>query len=68
MCREWELSFKALRDEVLQDWRSAQDKAQIGGSSNNREVLEQALKFVEGLEYVMSGNEAWSRITGRYHD
>ncbi|KAF9870659.1 hypothetical protein CkaCkLH20_11965 [Colletotrichum karsti] len=52
MCREWELVHEDLVKRRLE--------SQIACSSDLR-------AFMKGLEYQMSGNEAWSESTPRYH-
>ncbi|KAK1854263.1 aristolochene synthase [Colletotrichum chrysophilum] len=51
MCREWEL----VHEELVERRRSLQP------CSKNLQ------SFMKGLEYQMSGNEAWSETTPRYH-
>ncbi|KAH7141619.1 aristolochene synthase [Dactylonectria macrodidyma] len=52
MCREWELVHEGLVKKRLQS------------SAPCSKGLEE---FMKGLEYQMSGNEAWSRSTPRYN-
>ncbi|KAL3417259.1 aristolochene synthase [Phlyctema vagabunda] len=51
MCREWELVHEELWARKSQTPKCSDD----------------LLAFIKGLEYQMSGNEAWSRSTLRYH-
>ncbi|KAI6773104.1 hypothetical protein HG530_004062 [Fusarium avenaceum] len=52
MCREWELVHDDLTKDRMQSMPYSKD-------------LE---AFMKGLEYQMSGNEAWSRLTPRYNN
>lgn len=52
MCREWEL----VHEKLVKEKQSA--------SLSCRKDL---AAFLKGLEYQMSGNEAWSASTPRYH-
>lgn len=52
LCREWELQYLEL---------VAKREASAEGCS---ETLK---SYMKGLEYVMGGNEVWSRYTRRYH-
>ncbi|POS78599.1 aristolochene synthase [Diaporthe helianthi] len=52
MCREWEF----VHEELVARRLSSRDPC----SANLR-------AFMKGLEYQMSGNEAWSETTPRYH-
>ncbi|KAF6838321.1 aristolochene synthase [Colletotrichum plurivorum] len=52
MCREWELVHEELVGSLARS-----------PSPCSADVL----AFVKGLEYQMSGNEAWSETTPRYH-
>ena len=52
MCREWELCHKEL---VVKK----KNVAELGQS-------EEVTRYMDGLEYQMSGNELWSRSTMRY--
>lgn len=51
MCREWELMHEDLVERRL---------ASAAPCSNDLKA------FIKGLEYQMSGNEAWSKSTSRY--
>uniref|UniRef100_L2GBU5 Aristolochene synthase n=1 Tax=Colletotrichum fructicola (strain Nara gc5) TaxID=1213859 RepID=L2GBU5_COLFN len=51
MCREWEL----VHEELVERRRSLQP------------CSKDLQSFMKGLEYQMSGNEAWSETTPRYH-
>ncbi|KAK1542487.1 aristolochene synthase [Colletotrichum paranaense] len=52
MCREWELLHSKLATSRI---------SSAGGCGSDLQA------FIKGLEYQMSGNEAWSSITPRYH-
>ena len=51
LCRSWEYTHKALVTE--------REKSESPCSSDLK-------KYMEGLEYHMSGNELWSQTTKRY--
>ena len=50
LVREWELVYREL----------------VGAAKVNGDCAEDLGSYVDGLEFQMSGNEAWSQITGRY--
>lgn len=52
MCREWELVHEELAARRLAVQSPCSDSIRA---------------FIKGIEYQMSGNEAWSKITPRYH-
>ena len=77
MIREWELEFQRLCDQVLRDMDNRRDSGiktcdeidDMNGFPTTLENENDELKtYVGALEYLCSGNEAWSRISKRYHD
>ncbi|KAI4251519.1 MAG: hypothetical protein L6R42_008355 [Xanthoria sp. 1 TBL-2021] len=52
LCREWELEHLEL---------VAEREANPEGCSDTLRV------YLKGLEYILGGNEVWSRYTQRYH-
>jgi aristolochene synthase len=52
MCREWELCHMEL---------VAKRKREVGEG-----LREEVMRYMDGLEYQMSGNELWSQSTLRY--
>ncbi|KAF5027082.1 hypothetical protein F66182_794 [Fusarium sp. NRRL 66182] len=52
MCREWELVHEELAKKRMQ---------------SSPGCSESVKSFIKGLEYQMSGNEAWSKSTPRYN-
>ncbi|XEV01651.1 hypothetical protein FSHL1_006938 [Fusarium sambucinum] len=53
MCREWELAHIDLVKERMHSFPACSEDLKA---------------FIKGLEYQMSGNEAWSRSTPRYNN
>lgn len=53
LCREWELCHMQMEAKWLNTI----------GEKQRPEVL----KYIKGLEYLMSGNEMWSRTSSRYN-
>lgn len=53
LCREWELQHFDL---------VAKREASAEGSSDTLK------SYMKGVEYVMGGNEIWSRSSRRYHN
>lgn len=57
LCREWELEHLELEHLEL----VAEREADPEGCSDSLRV------YLKGLEYILGGNEVWSRYTQRYH-
>lgn len=61
LCREWELQQIDLIEQT-------EMQLDLEGQEGRGEKNEDLRLYLEGLEYVISGNEKWSGYTKRYYE
>ena len=59
-------SSKQLLWSICREWERTHED--LVSQQKSQECGEQVMRYVEGLEFHMSGNELWSKSTQRYHD